>query len=199
MARVVGLDLGSYSVKAVVFETSMRGYVVRDFFSVPRPQEGERAETLKQALAALQAAHPIVADSVVVALPGPLLATHSLSLPFTDAKRLEAALPFEVEAQLPFDLDEAVYDYQVAGVKDKKSELIVGVIRKPELNSLIETLVESRIEPRVITHPAVAYQSLLINHPALFGTAPGAQPAAEAHVAIIDIGHERTSIAIGRA
>ncbi|MFL5318287.1 MAG: pilus assembly protein PilM, partial [Myxococcaceae bacterium] len=57
----------------------------------------------------------------------------------------------------------------------------------------------SRIEPRVVTHPAIAYQSVLINHPALFGNPPGAQPAAEAHVAIIDIGHERTSIAIGRA
>lgn len=194
MARVVGLDLGSYSVKAVVFETSMRGYVVKDFFSVPRPQEGDRNETLKAAVQALLQAHPVHADSVVVALPGPLLATHSLQLPFVDQKRLEAALPFEVEAQLPFDLDDAVYDYQVGGVREKKSDLVVGVVRKTELAALLEGLSESKVEPRIVTHPAIAYQSLLINHPALFGTAV----SEDAHVAIVDIGHERTSIAIGK-
>lgn len=192
MARVVGLDLGSHTVKAVLFETTMRGHVVKEFHTQPRAQEGEKLETLKSAVQALFTAHPMMADQVVVALPGALLATHTFQMPFTDAKRLEAALPFEVESQLPFDLDDAVYDYQLTGQKDKKSDLLVGVIRKNELNALMAALSDAKIEPRIVTHPAVAYQSFFLAAPGVFGANDGSS------VAIVDIGHERTCIAIGK-
>ena len=73
---------------------------------------------LRAALTQLFAQAPLQADQVVVALTGPGLATHMLSLPFTDPKRLEATIGFEVEGQLPFDLSEAVYDYQIASIRN---------------------------------------------------------------------------------
>ncbi len=38
MARVLGLDIGSYAVKAVFIETSMRAFTVRDVAMVRRAQ-----------------------------------------------------------------------------------------------------------------------------------------------------------------
>ncbi len=192
MARVLGLDLGSYSVKAVLFETAMRGYQTLSFAEVRRP-EGERMQTLRAALAELFQSHPLIAEQVVVALPGPSLATHVLQMPFADTKRLEAALPFELESQLPFDLTEAVFDYQVASQREKKSDLLVGVVRKDELRTLLTLLKDAGVDPRILTHPAMAYQSLLLSSPQLFdGTSDASS------IALVDIGHERTSIAIGR-
>src|SRR5687768_13156342 len=128
MARILGLDLGSHSVKGVVFESTMRGYQTRAFGTVRRG-EGDKAETLRAALTELFQKFPLQAEQVIIALPGPALATHVLSFPFTEPKKIEQALPFEVEAQLPFDLSEVVYDYQVATQREAKSELIVGMIR----------------------------------------------------------------------
>src|SRR6266849_4724083 len=167
MARVLGLDLGSYSVKAVLFESSLRGYQTRGFAEVRRA-EGERMQTLRAALTELFQSNPMFAEQVVVALPGPSLATHVIQMPFLDAKRLEAALPFELESQLPFDLAEAVFDYQVASQHEKKSELLVGVVRKEELRALLTVLKDANIDPRIVTHPAVAYQSLFLSCPQLF-------------------------------
>ena len=192
MARVLGLDLGSYSVKAVLFESSLRGYQTRGFTEVRRA-EGERMQTLRAALAELFQSNPMFAEQVVVALPGPSLATHVIQMPFLDAKRLEAALPFELESQLPFDLGEAVFDYQVACQREKQSELLVGVVRKEELRALLTVLKDANIDPRIVTHPAMAYQSLFLSCPQLF---EGASDASS--IAVVDIGHERTSIAIGR-
>lgn len=192
MARVLGLDLGSYSVKAVLFESSLRGYQTRGFAEVRRA-EGDRMQTLRAALSDLFQSNPLFAEQVVIALPGPSLATHVIQMPFVDAKRLEAALPFELESQLPFDLTEAVFDYQVASQREKKSELMVGVVRKDELRALLTVLKDINIDPRIVTHPAVAYQSFLLSSPQLFDGAGDASS-----IAVVDIGHERTSIAIGR-
>ncbi|ATB37365.1 general secretion pathway protein GspL [Cystobacter fuscus] len=189
MARILGLDLGSHAVKGLLLDTSTRGAAVKAFVEVRRAAEGDRQETLRQALRALlehqELSHP---DQVVVALPGPTLATHQLSLPFTDPKRIEATIPFEVESQIPFDLGEAIYDYQIATqVKDKGSELLVGVVRREELATLMGLLNEVGVDPRVVTHPGITYQNMLLQ-----------QGVDEETVAIVDIGHERTTLAIGR-
>ena len=195
MARVLGLDLGSRSVKAVVFETAMRGYQTLAFNQVRRP-EGAPLESLRAALEQLLADGSLAADQVVISLPGPALATHALTLPFTDPKRLEATIPFEIESQLPFDLSEAVYDYQVVTQREKQSDLLIGVVRKAELASLLELLQQLRLDPRVVTHPGVAYQNLFLSAAECFPEVESG-PGASA-VAIVDIGHERTSVAIGR-
>ncbi len=193
MARILGLDLGSHTVKAVLFETSMRTATPKAYAEVRRALEGDKAQTLRAALTTLLADNPLAADQVVVALPGPGLATHMLSLPFTDPKRLEATIGFEVEGQLPFDLSEAVYDYQVASQQERKSELLVGVVRKEEVRTLLAGLTELKVDPRLITHPALAYQNLLLALPQLFDP-----PQGDEAVAIVDIGHERTALAVGR-
>lgn len=193
MARILGLDLGSHSVKGLLLDTNTRSPAVKAWVEVRRP-EGERPESLRAALRELMARPELRnADQVVVALPGPALATHQLTLPFSDPKRIEATIPFEVESQIPFDLGEAVFDYQVASqVKDKGSELLVGVVRREELSALLGLLGEVGIDPRVVTHPGITYQNLLMQRPALF---EGGDSDA---VAIVDIGHERTTLAIGR-
>lgn len=189
MARVLGLDLGSHAVKGVLFETSMRGYQTRLAVSVRRAQEGDRTETLKAALTELFTQHPVQADQVVVALPGPTLATHVVTLPFSDPRKIEQTLPFEIEGQLPYDISEVVFDYQVASTKDKKSDILVGLVRKTELKALIDTLAELKLTPKVITHPGIAYQNVLATM--------SAAEVQDGAIAIVDIGHERTSIAIG--
>lgn len=193
MARILGLDLGSYSVKAVVLDSAARGFTPRKYVEVRRPVEGERLATLRAAVSELLAKGPLQADQVVIALPGPVLATHALALPFTDAKRIEATLPFEVESLLPFDLSEAVFDYQVVSQKEDKSELVVGVVRKEELRALLAMLSELGVDPRIVTHPGIAYQNLLVGG----GVALEAVSESDA-VAVVDIGHERTTVAIGR-
>jgi len=191
MARILGLDLGSVSVKALVADSGSRGLSVKSYLEVRRAPEGDRAQTLKAALTELFGKLPGPPEWVVVSLPGPVLATHALSLPFTDPKRIDATLGFEVESLLPFDLAEAQFDYQVVGQKDGKSELLVSVIRKEELRGLLELLSELKLEPRIITHPGLAYQQLLTSP-----TLPE-MPEGEA-VAVVDLGHERTTVAIGR-
>jgi general secretion pathway protein L len=190
MARILGLDLGTHSLKAAVLETTMRGYTVQPLVSVPVPTEGERIDRIKAALPALLQQLPPV-DTTVISLPGLSLALHPIALPFNDPKKIESTLAFEVEGQLPYDLDEAVFDHQLASADDKGTQLLVGVVRKDELGSILGALKEAKVDPRIVTHSGLVYQSL-------FSNMPVETTRDDAAVAIIDLGHERVSVAIGR-
>ncbi len=191
MARILGLDLGTHTLKAVLLETTLRGYAVKAYVTAPVSADGDRLDRIKAALPALFAQGPLQADTIVVALPGVSSAIHPISLPFSDPKKIESTLAFEVEGQLPFDLSEAVFDHQVSVADDKGAQLLVGVVHKAELEALLEMLKEAKADPRIVTHSGLTYQNLLVQMPPTLVADDGA-------VAIVDVGHERVSVAIGR-
>ena len=93
MARILGLDIGARTVKALLLESSLRGFAVRAYHEAPIDEQAG----LAGALTALQAGKQLAADQVVVAVPGAAVATHLLTLPFTDLKRIDSTIGFEVE------------------------------------------------------------------------------------------------------
>jgi general secretion pathway protein L len=190
MARILGLDLGSHSVKAVLLDAG-RSSGTLGWAEVHRG-EGTPEESLRAALATLRAQHPWSPEQVVVAMPGTSVATHLFQLPFRDAKRLEAALPFEVEGQLPGELEEVVFDYQAGARTDAGTELLVGVVGKDEVRSLLALLAQAGYDPRGLTHPALVYRSLFIGTSEEMHVGPGQLAA------LVDVGHQRTVVAVGR-
>ena len=191
MARVLGLDLGSHTLKGVIVETTYRGATVKAWLTAPVPPDGNSLDRLKAALPRLVEQGAALVDSVVISLPGTTLATHPISLPFNDPKKIESTLAFEVESQLPYDLDDAVYDHQVGLSDDKGAQLLVGVARKTELRPTLDALREAKLDPRIVTHAGLVYQSLI-------STLPPTTVEGDAAVAILDLGHERCSVAIGK-
>ena len=190
MPRILGLDLGSYSVKGLLTETSLRGTQIRGFGEV-RLEDKPLIEALRALMGQLFPPNALHRDQLVISLPGQSLVTHLITMPFTESKQIEAALPFEVEGQLPFDLSEVVFDYQIASQAEQKSELLVGVVRKDQLRELLDALKPLELDPRVITHPALAYRNLIGAWPESFAS------ASDGAFGIFDIGHERTTVAIG--
>src|SRR5690606_763667 len=98
------------------------------------------ADRIRPALATLAADGWFDADQVVCCLPGAQVATHLVSLPFGDPKRIEQTLRFEVEGLIPFDLDEVVFDWHVVSRTPARTELLVSVARREDVASLIALL-----------------------------------------------------------
>lgn len=221
--KILGLDFGAHSIKAVVLEGSFRGWEVSAFASVPigpalesvapasaPAGEGEAAEGAVPA-----SAGPVVEDTQVardprtmrafallaeqlgglradlsaVALPGLGAASPMITLPFTDVKKIEATLGFEVEGILPFDLEDALYDYQVLSQKDGKSELLVGVLRRDVFVEFLDELRDAGVDPRVVTLPGLGAAPLL-------GELAGPGLPEDEEIALLDLGFERGTLTI---
>ena len=99
--RILGLDLGSHAVKAVEFRQTLRGVEVAQLRSLPLD---DPSPALASELRDFIQMHDLPTEHVVVSLAGDRVSTRRLSFPFRDRRKIGPAVPFEVEAQVPFDL-----------------------------------------------------------------------------------------------
>lgn len=210
--KILGLDIGAHSVKAVLLEGSMRGWELKAHAIAPigpaeenpaaapggeAPAEDAAAPAadlrLSRAIGAVaQQLGGVRSDIAAVALPGTSAASPILALPFAEQKKIEATLGFEVEGLLPFDVDEALYDYQVLAQDDGKSELLVGVVRRDEFAPFLAELQGAGLDPRLVTLPGIALADLGAD------LARRAGLAGDEFAAILDLGHERSVLSVVR-
>ncbi|ACG71951.1 Fimbrial assembly family protein [Anaeromyxobacter sp. K] len=200
--HILGLDLGAHAVKAVLLESTYRGYAVLDTASAPVPTaEGDDAPPLLARQAA--AVHQLLGergwrvDESVVAFPGSSVSSNVVTLPFTDARRIEQTIGFEVEGQIPFDLATVAWDWQPLGVRDGKTDLLVGVVRREELGALLAALGHGGLDPRAVIPAGPAYAALLAGGAVEPLAAPPEGPAPAEGV--LDVGAERTSLCVTAA
>ena len=202
---VIGLDLGSRCVKAAVLKGSFRGYEVEDFLSLEPelPEDGSPPDA-----AAVFAAARAILDTIdqpqaqiVVGLPAERVSTWLLEMPFSDRRRLEATLPFEVENYVPWDLDTIVLDYQVQS-KGPPARVFAAMAPRDRLAALLENLAEVGIDPRYVTVDAAALAGLLDDVDLGFDAPSEDDPfhdrpkAGQSAPVIIDIGATRTLITV---
>ena len=195
MHRIVGLDIAPDRVGLVALESSFRGFEVKEVRSVALPEGATQGQRLKSALAELGLVPPLSADdTIAVALPGAQVASHLVTLPFSDSRRIEQVLPSEVEGAIPFDLADVVWDHAVLSQSPGRTEVLVGIVRKTVLKELLETLGSAGLDPRVVTFAPLALAALA-ERQQLLGQGGGA-PAADAPIALLDAGPGRADVTL---
>jgi len=109
MAKYLGIDVGSSHVRAVLLRTSYRRIAIEAMTEVDR----RAAPTLEEVVRMV--ASPLVSpgESVAVNLEGEKTFLRRIEVPAAAQKQLTEVLPYELEAELPFELSEAVYDYAI--------------------------------------------------------------------------------------
>jgi len=202
--KILGLDIGTRIVRGALIEGTAREFAIRATAAVPiEPRaaaEGEEAsdprelwrEALASALTELRERLGAQPDAVITALPPAQASSTFLELPFAETKKIEATLGFEVENVLPLDLEEVVYDYQLLARSKGKSELLVGITRAEELEGLLSVLAGAGLDPRVVTLPALG--TFALGALACASSLPGAENG----LVFVDLGAERTLVAIAR-
>lgn len=223
--RIVGLDLGSYSIKVVhVMAKGRTGdFEVAEYDEVLVPPpfeigEGQMA-TLRErqtlALKELEAKGVLKGDVVITGLPGDAAAVRTLRFPFSDPRKIQQTLPFELEAEIPFDLDDVVISWATLRTTKTESggteaEVLAAYARREQVEEHLEMLAEVGVDPRYVEFDALALDDLFDGvwkneGPEQMGPVtqtPGGtviemgEGAPSPGVAMVDIGHRRTSVCI---
>ena len=169
---ITGIDLGSRSVKFAVLDVGFRRVRVNSAFEEPVPP-GEtplaerQAEALRAGLARLPSG-----STIHVALPGEMLALRVLDLPFSDARKVEQVVGYELEGQIMHDLSEVVMDHVILsaastdGSEAAGSRALAIAARTDEIAAFLASLKQSGVDPRTLYVTPVIYQALLAEEPA---------------------------------
>ena len=189
--KVVGLDLGTHMVKVCELVTTFRNYELVGFGAEGVESEaGGKPTTLEIAQAArrLLESRGLLLEPIYCTLPPEQISTLTVDLPFSQPKKIEQALPFQLEEVLPVELDTLIYDYQIVQSKpDGGSTVLVAYVKRDLFEGFLQALQEVGVDPKIVGISALSYGQLV-------DTVLGAE--AQAPLAVLDIGHAHTELVV---
>jgi general secretion pathway protein L len=176
--NVLGLDLGTHSIKAVEVQQSLRAFRSVNVRSVPREREGPVSDLVRR----FATVHRLSTDHVVTAVRGDRLSVRRLTFPFSERRRLAQAVPFEIEDALPFDIEDILLDWSIDRSDRHHAEVVAAIAQRTEVSELIETLHEAGCDPRTVEAEGL----VLANLRASFDLPE--------NVLLVDLGHSKTTL-----
>lgn len=213
--RILGLDIGTWSVKGVVLESFFRGYRVLDAQEVPIPAGApeERRELRLRAIRELLGAEPFSkTELVVAAVPGEQSTSRFITLPYADPRKVDATIVGELSDLIPIDVDEAITDHSILQKTAEGGSVSFAVaVPKPEVEAQLALLAEAGVDPRFLSVDVAQLHNLYTHYlkedqsraeepgaaaaeaSTFILATPGGPPPARV---IVDIGHERTLVAV---
>jgi type IV pilus assembly protein PilM len=180
LKSVLGLDLGSHSLKAVELQQTLRGSEVVQVRSLLRSPDAELADQIRQ----LVQLHRPGIDHVVAALPGDAITSRRLGFPFRDKRKLSQAVPFAVEGDLPFDLEQVVIDWEIVGGDRNQAEVAATIAPRAQVSRLLDLLQAAGCPPRTLEA-----EGLVLGNLAAIFELPGVRLLA-------DLGHRKTTFCL---
>ncbi len=159
--KIIGLKIEKGMVAASVLEKGFRSTELAGSFSQAFSTDAELVEILKSK------SRDWAGARIVSSIPGHFFSQRLVSLPFADRKRVEKALPFEIEDGLPFELDEVVIDHLVMdggqggkGETAKEASVLALMLPKAVLKRHLDLLASAGLDPQVITPSYIGLLSL---------------------------------------
>jgi type IV pilus assembly protein PilM len=192
MAHLIcGIDLGAFSVKLTFVDVGFRKSTLTGFLEIAVP-DGDAPLPQRQADALLEALAQAREATPYLAVPGDQLSVRVLELPFTDPRKIDQVVGYELEGQIVHPLEEVVFDHSVVRQSAEGSTVLAVAARREDVAALLAANEAHGVHPRALYAASVVYRTLL---PAL----PPIEGASEAPCsAILDLGHLRTNVCILR-
>lgn len=195
MSRTIGIDFRSNHVRIAALHVRYRKLELEGLYEELLSAHESPREALRSCLAHIP---PGGIDMIVTSVDGSRCFTHAVRFPESARKRLAELLPFELEAELPLDIDELVIDHTIldsAGPgraeKDagpKEIAVFAAAARMQDVQEMIDLVRDaSGKQPERVGVSNLELAHLTHLNPALRGEEP---------IALLDLGFSRADICL---
>lgn len=192
---VVGLDIGSRSIKAGVISETKKGPSLTKFGMVELApgliEDGNIVEPdqVANAVKELFKAYNIKEQNVAVSVGGYSVIVKKINVQTMAEEQLQETIHFEAEQYIPFDISDVNIDFQILGESEgnpNQMNVILVAAKKEMINNYINLIQLANLNPCVIDIDAFALQNIYEMNYESEGE----------NVALIDIGASKTSLNI---
>jgi type IV pilus assembly protein PilM len=185
---VLGIDIGSYSVKVAEIEHSFKGFELVGFYEHPIVQGDNLTfeQAASQTLKIIADEYSLNPSIIHTTLPGFDTAIREIELPFTNVKKIDSTIEFEIENYVPLSLDEIAVDYHIVSTTKTHSQILIAYTKKSTLVKFLSIFGDVNLDPRFIGCEPIEIGNLI-----QLGL-----PTPDEAYAILDMGHQKTNISI---
>jgi len=174
--RITTVNLGSQSIELAEFRTQPRGglilcgYRSRELLLDPA-REGTRHTQMVDALREMLDELQIKGGEVNYTVAEESVFTRFVKLPAVAAEKIERIVFFEAQQNVPFPIDEVVWDYQqVEGSADEEVQVILVAIKADLLDQINQAVEATGLRTAIVDLATMAlYNAFRFNYPELTG------------------------------
>ena len=163
-----GIDVGKSSIKVARLE--MRGgtpsltHLEVSRFDIPAEDATILDEQVLTALGELKATCRFGNEPVIISLPGHSTFNRLIKLPPVDDEKIPEIVQYEAQSQIPFNIDEVIWDYQVIDREyemGEEKEVILFAIKRDIIEQFLENISSLSLNIEVVQFAPVALYNFL--------------------------------------
>jgi len=167
---VVGLDIGSSSIKLVELREGKGGFKLQNLAISPLPPEAIVDGALMDSVTIINTIRDLVATSktkikeVVTSVSGHSVIVKKITLPLMTEAELEESIQWEAERYIPFDINDVNIDFHISGATPENPEVMDVVLvaaKKDIINDYVSVTMESGLNPVIIDIDSFALENML--------------------------------------
>lgn len=194
--NIVGLDIGTNSIKLVEVEDARTGLRLKNLGIGPIPKDSivngaiVNHEAIVDSIRHLLANLKVKSKDAVASVSGHPVIIKKISMPQATAEELEESIKFEAEQYIPFDLDEVNIDYQILAAEEGKSDhmsVMLVAAKKVMIRDYVKLLTDAGLNPVILDIDVFALENAFEMNYQVEDNLP---------VALIDIGASTININI---
>ena len=167
---VIGLDIGSSSIKLVELREGKGGFKLQNVAISPLPPEAivdgalMDSVTIINTIRDLTTASKTKTKEVVTSVSGHSVIVKKIALPLMTEAELEESIQWEAERYIPFDINDVNIDFQIFGTGAENPEVMDVVLvaaKKDIINDYVSVIMESGLNPLIIDIDSFALENML--------------------------------------
>lgn len=165
---LVGIDIGSSSIKLVQLWQTKDGYQLLNVGMVPLPPEAIVDNSLMDTAAVVDAVKNLVASlgikskDVVCSISGNAVIIRKILVPTMTSEELEDQIAWEAEQYIPFDIKDVHLDFQVLGpdsIDPGKMQVLLVASKKDIINDYSSVFADAGLNLAVMDVDGFALQN----------------------------------------
>ena len=155
-SKILTLNLGMQTVAMAEFSSSPGGGLVLNRYRLTElladpATDSSRVAQVKLAVHEIVDAFKIKSGRINFSIPAQSVFTRFVKLPPMDEEKIDQVINFEAQQNVPFPINEVVWDYQIVGDgKDGKMEVVLVAIKSDLLNEINSAVEDSGLTTSVV-------------------------------------------------
>lgn len=161
--KSVGIDIGSYCIKVMEINSSSKGFQLVHFYTHPltiKPNTDPHFEVI-EFLRGIVTKYDPAQTQFVVGVRQDKVAVRQKTFPFVDRSKIAKTLPMELEDEIPFSVDNAIFDFKVQSLSPPNSEILAFAVKKEEIARILQVMKECTLQADIVSNEGSAFANLL--------------------------------------
>lgn len=199
--KSIGIDIGSHSIKVVELYSGSKGLSINALFTYRFKQSAQADHGLEtiEFLRDLVSRYDETSTRFIIALRTDKVAIRSKFFPFAEKNKILKSLPFELEEDIPFSSENAIFDAKIIRFLGSGAETLAFAAPRHHIQSALQRASDCGFTPAVLSEESVAFANIFenwhetpaspVNREMLLET--DEKPVKHLRI-VLNMGHERT-------